>query len=133
MKQITCAQCGKEIDGGYYNAPGGPHCPDCWEQRKREVRPAAYLQFKGTPWPWVCKDGDVGILGRNKKLGTIVAFVRGTGGDIETETANARLIAASPELLEAAKLAYEDWGTLSYRPETFRALDAAIRKALGNE
>lgn len=144
METIKCVKCGKEISGGYYNAPSGPHCPDCWEQRKKEERPAAYLQFKGTPGPWCYKVIKGGIFG--SQLDTLNIYkgvnplenyqeraVSSVLGDIgEEQINNARLISAAPDLLEAAKLAYVEWGTLSQRPETFRALDAAIRKALGN-
>ena len=55
-----------------------------------------------------------------------VAFVP-YGGKIDEQEANARLIAAAPDLLEAAK-------AMLARPEGYRpgtALDAAIKKAEG--
>ena len=57
-------------------------------------------------------------------LGEPVAFVP-YGGKIDEQEANARLIAAAPDLLEAAK-------AMLARPEGYRqwtALDAAIKKA----
>jgi len=31
--KVTCIRCGTLIKGGYYNAPSGPHCPACWENK----------------------------------------------------------------------------------------------------
>jgi DNA-directed RNA polymerase subunit RPC12/RpoP len=42
MRKTICTKCGKEIKGGFYNAPSGVHCKECWEkkpekERKKEV------------------------------------------------------------------------------------------------
>lgn len=33
LTKIPCVKCGNEITGGFYNAPSGPHCCDCWENK----------------------------------------------------------------------------------------------------
>jgi hypothetical protein len=58
-----------------------------------------------------------------------VALVKGDG-DENTE-ANARLIAASPDLLEAADDALADLEGYEFAAETIRKLRAAIAKATG--
>lgn len=35
---MRCCRCGKEIKGGYYNAPSGLYCPDCWERKPKQSR-----------------------------------------------------------------------------------------------
>lgn len=37
-KTITCCLCGKEIKGGFYNAPSGVYCPNCWEHKPKSER-----------------------------------------------------------------------------------------------
>lgn len=32
MKTLKCTRCGKEIKGGFYNAPSGASCCECWEK-----------------------------------------------------------------------------------------------------
>lgn len=31
--ELRCKKCGKSIKGGSYNAPDGPFCIDCWENK----------------------------------------------------------------------------------------------------
>ena len=31
--ELRCKSCGKQIKGGCYNAPDGPFCVDCWENK----------------------------------------------------------------------------------------------------
>ena len=90
-------------------------------------------QFKGTPGPWtgkdvgICKQDDVGL-----QLGFIMSF---NDERITECAANARLIAAAPELLEALQFCEE---FMSLLPSTgfdglarIEAARAAINKALG--
>ena len=35
---MRCCRCGKEIKGGYYNAPSGLYCPKCWESKPKQSR-----------------------------------------------------------------------------------------------
>ena len=35
---MKCCKCGKEIKGGYYNAPSGLYCTDCWESKPSKSR-----------------------------------------------------------------------------------------------
>ncbi len=32
MKTLKCTRCGKEIKGGFYNAPSGASCCECWDK-----------------------------------------------------------------------------------------------------
>lgn len=89
-------------------------------------------KFKGTPGPWI--EGDCSVYAENDS--DIAAVYDGQPTSIldmnkDVAQANARLIAAAPELLEAAKSALENWGTLSQLLETHSALEAAVNKALG--
>jgi hypothetical protein len=38
MRKLTCTKCGKEIKGGFYNAPSGAHCQQCWENKPQKER-----------------------------------------------------------------------------------------------
>lgn len=37
-KTLKCCKCGVEIKGGFFNAPSGVHCCDCWENKVPESR-----------------------------------------------------------------------------------------------
>ena len=99
-------------------------------------------EVKHTPGPWVV-DGDLNIYAGDPNIGLRrdVADTFGMGGFGSVE-ANARLIAAAPELLEAAQKALriaEEWIEIEVeRPDALeshlRELDsvrAAIAKARG--
>lgn len=83
-----------------------------------------------TPGPWESSgyDGHGGI--------TINSDARqiGYASMCREQEANARLIAAAPDLLEALKAFVEDWSELSgkVRGSTLDKIDAAIAKAEGN-
>lgn len=34
--ELQCKRCGKPIKGGFYNAPDGPFCVDCWDKKISE-------------------------------------------------------------------------------------------------
>ena len=34
--ELQCKRCGRPIKGGCYNAPDGPFCVDCWENKISE-------------------------------------------------------------------------------------------------
>ncbi len=83
--------------------------PNAWPGLNRELP-------KHTPGPWIYSEADDQIhaastgLGTYKKGGTIaVAIVSTWGGEppLQEAAANARLIAAAPELLAALELALE--------------------------
>jgi hypothetical protein len=107
-------------------------------------------EFKGTPGPWVSRP----ILGENFRVvikarsapGGIALTLRGLG-EIE-EDANAHLIAAAPELLEALQDTLADaesmwvnvsggeYGRKEYgfdEPASFSVARAAIARALGQQ
>lgn len=86
-----------------------------------------------TPGPWILKpyrkDFSIGISGESEYVVTVT-------GMSEKDKANARLIAAAPELLEACKDALESLKRLidaegAYRVTNISQLQSAIRKALG--
>ena len=98
-----------------------------------------------TPAPWTSNVKDYGSAGHNAYVGvdaedgTVVAHVLCYRGPNLTDVpfaANARLIAAAPELLEAAKLADRFFKTLKFNRdldwmlvEAVDAIRAAIAKA----
>ena len=93
-------------------------------------------EFKGTPGPWTGKD--VGIC-RQDDAGLQLGFVMTADENRRDEcAANAHLIAAAPELLEALQLAQKamaEGRNVTY-PEWYGVINkarAAITKALGEE
>lgn len=96
------------------------------------------MEFKGTPAPWRCHDkrpncSGYSIFGND---GQYIGFV-GDSDELTPIDANAHLIAAAPELLEAlieltesAKEAIDGLGDLSDAIDTAKA---AITKALGQQ
>lgn len=86
-----------------------------------------------TPGPWDYRKGlgckDIGPrLSRQSIQG--IASTWGLSDDKEDE-ANARLIAAAPDLLDAADRALVTLDALYHQPELCRRLRAAIAKARG--
>lgn len=98
-------------------------------------------EFKGTPGPWVASttERSIGPASRdgNQSYGMIlpVAWVE-FDSDQRHQRANANLIAAAPELLEAlqrmvSKAHKQNWND-AY-PEELQSAQAAIKKALGEK
>jgi hypothetical protein len=79
-----------------------------------------------TPGPWRYDCGNDGAVVYKEDIGTIA----NVPDDLIHSKANARLIAASPELLEAAELVIARWseGDLA---EAVRFLDSAVTAAKG--
>lgn len=100
-------------------------------------------EFKGTPGPWVASktDRSIGPISRDddQSYGMIlpVAWVEFDGNDA-FQKANANLIAAAPDLLEALQIAENSMSAgrnVTYT-ELYGAINkarAAISKALGQE
>ena len=93
-------------------------------------------EFKGTPGPWTGKD--VGIC-RQDDAGLQLGFVMTADEKRRDEcAANAHLIAAAPELLEALQLAQKamaEGRNVTY-PEWYGVINkarSAINKALGKD
>lgn len=97
-------------------------------------------EFKGTPGPWRVseKRGDlIDIRHNSNGIGAIsinLAHVVARQSWLKEAEANARLIAAAPELLEALQCiaeacAWDTYGNPGY--ENLEAAKAAINKALG--
>ena len=97
-------------------------------------------EFKGTPGPWRVseKRGDlIDIRHNNNGIGAIslnLAHVVARQSWLKEAEANAKLIAAAPELLEAlqkmvSKAYKQNWND-AY-PEELQSAQAAINKALG--
>ena len=96
-------------------------------------------EFKGTPGPWRVseKRGDlIDIRHNDNGIGAIslnLAHVVARQSWLKEAEANAKLIAAAPELLEVLKLilSYHDDGNCVLHKEDVSMARAAINKALG--
>jgi hypothetical protein len=81
-----------------------------------------------TQGPWTIENNS--IYGNAGMIRPFIASVEDDHRDEETN-ANARLIAAAPDLLEAADDALADLEGYEFAAETIRKLRAAIAKATG--
>lgn len=91
-------------------------------------------KFKGTPGPWnYCAEEPDWVTDSNDNIA--VARVTRYNTDAEAQHANAKLIAAAPELLEALELilSYHDDGNCVLHKEDVSMARAAIKKALGEK
>lgn len=102
---------------------------------------------KHTPGPWIWADGYCGLFGAgpNNEVLSYAAYEGMWLSHGAKRDANARLIAAAPDLLKAAKLvlawreAEEDhseadaYERMNMRSESEKAIRAAIDKAEGKE
>jgi hypothetical protein len=96
-------------------------------------------ETKHTPGPWTCEVSEESpnglVLGRAGE--DVVAEIQSNGQTATEVMANARLIAAAPELLGALEhmVAVANWSTTIQSEEQFDAMiadaEAAIRKAKG--
>ena len=91
------------------------------------------MEFKGTKGKWeIDKRASLRVV--DSKGTTIANASSGQSGErIEIEKANAKLISAAPELLEALKLVYGKMTAESYSEQDFDKVEQAIKKALGGE
>ena len=89
---------------------------------------------KRTPGPWIATDAPH-VITDWPKVGflTTVANCRIGGGGVDEWMANARLIAAAPELLDAAKLVDSLLYALGWNGNEASILRAAIAKAEGTD
>lgn len=96
---------------------------------------------KHTPGPWEAHNGEVTTRQENGRSYRRIAAVQdyGIGSLVEVDEANARLIAAAPDLLEALK-DLSDWGRTYTSPldansphDLLIAAINAITKATGEE
>lgn len=94
------------------------------------------MNIKHTPGPWNVHGRDTrGLPHSLVAAETLIAKVYSKCyGDVEQETANAKLIAAAPDLLEALQAARDLWG--DYLPpvnsnamKAMKLVNAAISKA----
>lgn len=93
-------------------------------------------EFKGTPGPWslnveVCDQTvALDIVGNGVCVSSAIPWSSDTECDIDKAIANANLIAAAPELLEALQIVcfFEDISSAQRE-----MAEAAIKKALGEE
>ena len=81
-----------------------------------------------TPGPW-----DISKIGNNYDQFSVYGPDGQNVVNTCEGTANAHLIAAAPELLEAAKHAAMEWRLHGQLTDSCRILEAAIRKAEGRE
>lgn len=96
-------------------------------------------EFKGTPGPWTgMKLSECLPLAHCDQVGLSIGFVNSSSeARMQEGKANARLIAAAPELLKAlqdmnAQLEAEGYMGTTYGPLRYAA-EAAIAKALGEK
>lgn len=89
-------------------------------------------RFKGTPGPWINVGGWVDAEKRNCELSSIICSISAvaTRNPESVNDANAQLIAAAPELLEALIKLVDIVDDMVHGPST-DAAHAAINKALG--
>lgn len=81
-----------------------------------------------TPGPWRISDLQRNIVVAGKHSNSVATcYIVGITDTMETAEANARLIAAAPDMLEALR----GFLTIGYYPETRAAAEAAIAKAEG--
>ena len=96
---------------------------------------------KHTPGPWALRrdpghfdsltEITGGICGNTKPFRFTLEVSIGGDTDIHTLEANARLIAAAPDLLDALVMVLDDPNALDGRPRTYEIVCAAIAKAKG--
>jgi len=89
-------------------------------------------EFKGTPGPWTFDDTAV-----CDKNGNTICIITSLQSTQTQERANARVIAAAPELLEACLMFMDLFTEYDMRPEdecheVANKMRAAIAKTLGN-
>lgn len=78
------------------------HAPDCLYHSSRDIAPAQSGQH--TPGPWAIESGGMNRYVVEYKTGNVVSVLGyPSQRSIPEEKANARLIAAAPELLEALR------------------------------
>lgn len=89
-------------------------------------------EFKGTPGPWVAHDDEESMATSviMNDFGDILGVVGTYMTSTEEDYANAQLIAAAPELLEALQLIINDCSRMIPKCAEDKAI-AAINKALG--
>ena len=91
-------------------------------------------EFKGTQGKWEVVAGDDNAPDVISDIGVEIAFTPTYNGDKAEQLCNAKLIASSPELLEAlqkmlSKAYKQNWND-AY-PEVIKSAQNAINKALG--
>ena len=85
--------------------------------------------MKHTPGPWnYDRSGYSLYVNSGRELVTALSM---DGKRLETSEANARLIAAAPDLLDALLMVLDDPNALDGRPRTYEYVHAAIAKATG--
>ncbi len=86
---------------------------------------------KHTPGPWKAVKAAHGPIDIFDQQGQDVVTVYGGGVEAESKIANANLIAAAPELLEALHLVGMSAGWQYLTMETRKVVEAALDKAEG--
>jgi hypothetical protein len=90
------------------------------------------MKLKHSPKPWYTdKDKDFVFSGTNETHPDIVCrFFDRDESDYPNKEANAKLIAAAPELLEALQRALNDFKSQRWTEETYKVIEKAIKKAV---
>ena len=95
------------------------------------------IMSKHTPGPWLKHDGSITALYEGYGVGPVCHY--NVSGVVETDTANANLIAAAPELLEALEILWGKYHHLANQVESapkgekelVRLINDTIAKARG--
>lgn len=83
-------------------------------------------EHTAAPWKWFTyPDGRMLLVGRTK------AVIRCPDAPMTCDQADADLIAAAPDLLQAAKDSVREWRLHGQQTDSCRALEAAIARAEG--
>ena len=88
------------------------------------------MEAQHTPGPWSVAIGDGCFVVETNDAS--IRFVI-HGSNQEGDAANARLIAAAPDLLDALCMVLDDPEALDGRPLTYECVRAAIAKATGEK
>lgn len=128
----TCTKCGRSEDVKKMLLVDSItlHCTEC--------KPAH------TPAPWYVLDGAVISKGVSKYGNHVVVTLPNRGDNTGTDEANARLIAAAPELLDELKQIYSGWNARNeemrgtnplneWESERYKFLSETIAKAEGRD
>jgi hypothetical protein len=108
----------------------------CWRRLRRISRRETSMTDKHTPGPWTINGGRIEATDAGTSAAVVVARVGLINDQSHEDTANARLIAAAPELLKALEAIDAAVSPTTLGPNElsmiFRKARAAIKAAKGD-